>query len=82
LITEPSASANVLMDRLAATVPDAYASKAQLRMLQCRAKAWCIERAKELVLGGLQESADMQKTAAEDLEAEGSRALRARQAMK
>jgi hypothetical protein len=59
LITEPSASANVLMARLAATVPDAHASKAQLQTLQCRVKAWRIERAKELILGGLEKSADM-----------------------
>ncbi|MFM0389502.1 hypothetical protein [Paraburkholderia dipogonis] len=56
---EPSASANVLMDRLAATVPDACASKAQLQTLQCRVKAWRIERAKELIPGGLQRCADM-----------------------
>jgi hypothetical protein len=59
LITVPSAPANVLVDRLAATVPDAYPSNPPLRTLQCRVKAWRIERAKELILGGLQKSADM-----------------------
>lgn len=57
LIAEPSVSANALMDRLAAMVPDAYASKAQLRTLQRRAKAWRAERAKEMILGRLRKSA-------------------------
>lgn len=57
LIGEPSVSARVLMDRLATMIPDAYASKAQLRTLQRRVKAWRSERAKELVLGGLREAA-------------------------
>ena len=34
LIAEPGVSANDLMDRLAAVIPDLYASKAQLRTLQ------------------------------------------------
>ncbi|NPT60329.1 hypothetical protein [Paraburkholderia elongata] len=45
---------------MAATVPDAYGTKAQLRTLQCRVKACRIVRAKELILGGLQKSADTQ----------------------
>jgi len=57
LIAEPSVSANALMDRLAAMVPDAYASKAQLRTLQRRVKAWRAERAKEMILGSLRKSA-------------------------
>ena len=59
LMAEPSASPNALMDRLAAMVPQAYASKAQLRTLQRRVKAWRVERAKEMVLGSLRKSAVM-----------------------
>ena len=59
LIAEPAVSANALMDRLAMLVPDAYASKAQLRTLQRRVKAWRAERAKEMVLGRLLNSAKM-----------------------
>jgi hypothetical protein len=53
LIAEPAVSAKTLMQRLATLVPDAYASKAQLRTLQRRVKAWRAERAKEMVLGRL-----------------------------
>ena len=53
LIAEPAASAKALMERLATLVPDVYASKAQLRTLQRRVKAWRAERAKEMVLGRL-----------------------------
>ena len=53
LIAEPAASAKTLMERLATLVPDEYASKAQLRTLQRRVKAWRAERAKEMVLGRL-----------------------------
>ena len=59
LIAEPSVSANDLMDRLAAMIPDLYASKAQLRTLQRRVKTWRTERAKEMVLGSLRKSAAM-----------------------
>jgi hypothetical protein len=59
LIAEPGVSANDLMDRLAAMVPDLYASKTQLRTLQRRVKAWRTERAKEMVLGSLRKSAAM-----------------------
>jgi hypothetical protein len=59
LIAEPAVSANALMDRLAVLVPYAYASKAQLRTLQRRVKAWRAERAKEMVLGCLRKSAEM-----------------------
>ena len=41
------------MERLATLVPDVYASKAQLRTLQRRVKAWRAERAKEMILGRL-----------------------------
>jgi hypothetical protein len=58
LIAEPSASAREVMSRLAAMVPDVYASKAQLRTLQRRVKVWRAERVKELILGGLRKSAD------------------------
>lgn len=53
LISEPTATAKELMDRLARAAPDAYASKAQLRTLQRRIKAWRAEKAKDLVLGQL-----------------------------
>ena len=53
LITEPAVSAKVLMERLATMIPNAYASKTQLRTLQRRVKAWRAERAKDLVLGRL-----------------------------
>ena len=53
LIAEPAISAKTLMERLATLVPDAYASKAQLRTLQRRVKAWRAERAKDMVLGRL-----------------------------
>jgi len=53
LIAEPAVSAKALMERLATLVPDAYASKVQLRTLQRRVKAWRAERAKEMVLGRL-----------------------------
>jgi hypothetical protein len=59
LIAEPSVSACALMDRLAAMVPDAYASKAQLRTLQRRVKAWRSQRVKEMVLGSLRKSSAM-----------------------
>jgi hypothetical protein len=53
LVLHPSAAAKELMERLAKIVPDVYASKAQLRTLQRRVKAWRAERAKELILGQL-----------------------------
>ena len=53
LISEPTVTAKELMDRLARAAPDAYASKAQLRTLQRRIKAWRAEKAKDLVLGQL-----------------------------
>ncbi len=56
LIAEPTLTAKALMERLAAMVPDAYAGKAQLRTLRRRVKAWCAERAKEMILGRLRES--------------------------
>jgi hypothetical protein len=57
LMAEPSVLANVLVDRLAAMFPEAYASQAKLRTLQRRVKAWRAERVKELILGGLRKSA-------------------------
>lgn len=59
LIAEPAVSANDLMDRLAAMIPDLYASKSQLRTLQRRVKIWRTERAKEMVLGSLRKSVTM-----------------------
>jgi hypothetical protein len=57
LINEPTATARELMDRLARIVPNAYASKAQLRTLQRRIKAWRAEKAKDLILGQLRKAA-------------------------
>jgi hypothetical protein len=53
LISQPTVTAKELMERLARAAPDAYASKAQLRTLQRRIKAWRAEKAKDLVLGQL-----------------------------
>lgn len=57
LIAEPSIAAKVLMDRLAAMVPEMYAGEAQLRTLQRRVKAWRSARVTEMVLGGLRRPA-------------------------
>ena len=57
LMAEPTASARTLMKRWATMVPDAYASKAQLRTLQRRVKAWRVERAKEMIPGRLRKAA-------------------------
>lgn len=59
LNAEPAVSAKELMARLAAMVPDVYASKSQLRTLQRRVKAWRAERAKEMILGRLRKSTVM-----------------------
>jgi hypothetical protein len=56
LTDEPTATAKELMERLARAVPDAYASKAQLRTLQRRIKAWRAEKAKDLILGALRKT--------------------------
>jgi len=56
LDADPSASANELMDRLAAMTPEVYGSKAQLRTLQRRVGEWRSERAKEMVLGSLRKA--------------------------
>ena len=53
LISEPTTTAKELMDRLARSIPDVYATKAQLRTLQRRIKAWRAEKAKDLILGQL-----------------------------
>jgi hypothetical protein len=57
LADEPTTTANEPMDRLAPAVPDASASKAQLRTLQRRIKAWRAETAKDLILGKLKNAA-------------------------
>jgi hypothetical protein len=57
LIAEPSIAAKVLMERLVVMVPELYGSKAQLRTLQRRVKAWRSARVTEMVLGGLRKSA-------------------------
>ncbi len=59
LIAEPAVPASELMVRLAAMVPDAYASKEKLRTLQRRVKVWRAERAKEMILGSLRKVARM-----------------------
>jgi len=56
LRSEPGVSAKEMMDRLAAMFPDVYATKAQLRTLQRRVKAWRSERAKELIFGVLKQA--------------------------
>jgi hypothetical protein len=53
LIENPSATARELMDRLALTVPEAYANKKQLRTLQRRIKDWRAQQLKKLILGRL-----------------------------
>ena len=58
LVAEPGVQSRELMNRLATMVPDAYASKAQLRTLQRRVKAWRAERVREMVLGNSGRSAD------------------------
>jgi hypothetical protein len=56
LISEPNVTALTLMGRLAVMIPAAYASKAQLRTLQRRIRAWRAERVAELILGSLRKS--------------------------
>ena len=56
MIAEPHITAQIVMDRLAAMIPEEYASKAQLRTLQRRIKAWRAERVKALILGSLHQS--------------------------
>ena len=56
LESEPTITAKEMMARLAVMVPDAYASKAQLRTLQRRVKQWRAQKAKELILGQLTRS--------------------------
>jgi hypothetical protein len=60
LLSEPTATAKELMERLAQMVPDVYASKAQLRTLQRRIKEWRAEKAKDLILGQLRKGAAQQ----------------------
>ncbi|WP_295173652.1 MULTISPECIES: hypothetical protein [unclassified Variovorax] len=84
MIAEPSLQDSVLIDRLAAMVPDAYAAKAQLRTLHRRVKAWRSERVKEMVLGSLGKSKAVPVEALggrQKHRGRGGRALRARQAM-
>ena len=56
LETDHTATPKVMMERLAAIVPDAYAGKAQLRTLQRRVRQWREVRAKDLILGQLRQS--------------------------
>ncbi len=56
LQTEPTVTANAMMERLAAMVPDAYAGEAQLRTMQRRVKQWRAAKAKDLILGQLTRS--------------------------
>jgi len=56
LDADPSASANELMDRLAAMTPEVYGSKAQLRTLQRRVGERRSARAKEMVLSSLRKA--------------------------
>ena len=59
LLSEPTATAKELLERLARLVPDAYAGKAQLRTLQRRIKAWRAEKAKDLILGQLRRASNV-----------------------
>lgn len=52
---EPTATAKEMMQRLAEMMPDAYATKTQLRTLQRRVKRWRAEKAKDLILGRLRQ---------------------------
>lgn len=63
LESDPTATAKQLMERLAAMVPDAYSGKARLRTLQRRVKHWRAEKAKDLILGRLRQSAGDMKGA-------------------
>jgi hypothetical protein len=56
LESESTITAKEMMARLAVMVPDAYATKAQLRTLQRRVKQWRAQKAKDLILGTLRES--------------------------
>ena len=56
LENESTITAKEMMARLAVMVPDAYATKAQLRTLQRRVKQWRAQKAKDLILGTLRES--------------------------
>ena len=53
LVNEPAVTAKDLMDRLASTMPEVYAGKAQLRTLQRRVMAWRAEKAGDLIWGRL-----------------------------
>jgi hypothetical protein len=57
LLSEPTATAKELMERLSRMVPDVYAGNAQLRTLQRRIKEWRAEKAKDLILGQLRKAA-------------------------
>jgi hypothetical protein len=59
LIAEPTVAVSELMNRLATKIPDVYASKAQLRTLHRRVKAWRAERVREMVLGSLRKSPEV-----------------------
>jgi hypothetical protein len=54
LMAEPTVTANDLLERLAAAVPDAYAGTAQLRPLQRRVQRWRAEPAKNLIQESLE----------------------------
>jgi hypothetical protein len=69
LIEEPTATAKELMERLAEMIPDAYASKAQLRTLQRRIKVWRAEKARDLILGRIRKAATLPETSSIDGEA-------------
>jgi len=53
----PTSTAKELMERLSIMLADAYPTKAQLRTLQRRIKAWRAEKAKDLILGQMKRSA-------------------------
>ena len=62
LISEPTVTAKELLNRLARMVPQAYASKAQLRTLQRRVSTWRAEKARDLILGKLRNERNLSAT--------------------
>lgn len=60
LISEPTVTAKEMLNRLSRMVPEIYASKGQLRTLQRRVGAWRAEVAKDLVLGKLRQTTNLE----------------------
>lgn len=60
MISEPTVTAKEMLNRLSRMVPEIYASKGQLRTLQRRVGAWRAEVAKDLVLGKLRQTTNLE----------------------